>query len=122
MRFMKYAAMLSVSAFVLSVGAFAKTTKDAGSFDLTQKARIGSTELPPGHYKAEWNGNSGNTQISILRDHQTVATVEGRVKVLPQASPYDAVTLRTSADHTKSVEEIDFNNRKDALVIPHRAG
>jgi hypothetical protein len=121
MRLAKYLALLSTSALLFSVGAFAKASKDSGSFDLAQRAHVGTVELQPGHYKAEWTGDNGKTQISIVRDGKTVATVQGQVKQLTNAAPYDAVTVRTAADHTQRVVEIQFSKHKEELVIPRTA-
>ena len=71
-------------ALVFSLGAFAKDKdKDSGSFDLTQTARVGSTLLQPGHYKAEWTGPKDALQISVLDHGKTVATATGNLKELP---------------------------------------
>jgi len=118
MRLMKFLALSSALALALSVAAFAKD-KDAnsGKFDLDQQARVGSAVLQPGHYEAEWSGPSQAVHVSILSHGKTVATSQGQVKELPEAAPYSAVTVRTLKDQTKQVDEIDFHNRKDALVL-----
>jgi hypothetical protein len=118
MRFMKLAASCASLALFLSVPVLAKSThEDKGSFDLTQQARIGSTVLQPGHYEAEWVGPNGWVQVSILRHKKIVATTKAQVKELPKPAPYNAVTVRNARNHTQRVEEIDFSNRKDALVL-----
>jgi hypothetical protein len=45
--------------------------------------RAGSTELAPGHYKAEWSGPADGVKIEIFENGKTVAT--GQVKHLPRA-------------------------------------
>ncbi|HEV3513316.1 MAG TPA: hypothetical protein VGS05_16525 [Candidatus Sulfotelmatobacter sp.] len=116
MRFIKYFASIVAVALVLSLGAFAKD-KDSGNFDLAQTARIGSTTLQPGHYKAEWTGPNNALQISIIQDGKTVATARGQLKELSTKAQADAVTLRTVGNNTQQVEEIDFNNHTDALHL-----
>jgi len=116
MRSMKYLASLLVVAVVLSVGAFAKD-HDAGSFDLAQTVQLGSTTLQPGHYKAEWTGPNNALQISIVKDGKTVATAHGTIKELPSKAQSGAVTIRTNGDNSNQVEEIDFSNRTEALVL-----
>jgi hypothetical protein len=56
-------------------------------------------------------------KINILQHGKTVATADGAVKQLPAKSPYSAVTMKDQPDNTKKVDEIDFNNRSEALVI-----
>ena len=118
MRSIQYVASLAVFALVFSLGAFAKDKdRDSGSFDLTQTAQIGSTVLQPGHYKAEWTGPKDALQISVLDHGKTVATATGNLKELPSKAPYNAITLRTHRNNTQQVDEIEFNNRNEALVV-----
>lgn len=117
MRKMQFLAALAAVALWLSAGAFARDT-NSGKFDLAQQAKVGSTMLQPGSYKAEWTGNNNNNlNINIVKNGKTVATAQGQLKELPSKSPYSAVTLRNLANHTSRVDEIDFNNRTEALVL-----
>jgi len=109
-------ASFAVFTLVLSAGAFAKDNH-SGNFTLSESAKVGTTELQPGDYKAEWSGPADNLQVSIIQHGQTVATTQGHIKTLDQPSPYSAVTESTLADQTKRVDEIDFNHSKEALVV-----
>lgn len=115
MRALKYLAILSAFALTLSMSAFAKDT-NSGKFDLEQAAKVGSTVLQPGHYEAQWTGPSNAVKINIMQHGKTVATAEGNIKQLPTKSPYTAVSMKTQ-NNNKRVDEIDFNNRSEALVI-----
>jgi len=106
----------AILTLVLSVSAFAKDNH-SGNFTLFDTVHIGSTELQPGHYKAQWTGAANEVKIDILQNGKTVATAAGTIKALQQPSPYDAVTTKTLEDNTKTVDEIDFNNRSEALVL-----
>lgn len=114
MRSLKYLAFTAAAALIFSAGAFAKDS-NSGKFDLTQTAKIGSTMLQPGHYKAEWTGPNNALQVSITEHGKKVATTQGKLKELPTKSPYNAVAIRT--DHSQRLDEIDFANRTDALVL-----
>lgn len=116
MQSMKYLALFSAVVVLLTVGAFAKNT-NSGTFDLTQGARVGTTELKPGHYKAEWLGPNGDVHVTILKNGKEVADTQGRIKRLPSPAPHPAVTLRTLDDQSQRVEEIDFGNSPYALVL-----
>ena len=109
-------ASFAVFTLVLSAGAFAKDNH-SGNFSLAEPAKVGTTELQPGDYKAEWSGPADNLQVSITQHGQTVATTQGHLKNLEQPSPYSAVTESTLADQTKRVDEIDFNHSKEELVV-----
>ena len=78
---------------------------------------MGSTVLPPGHYKAEWTGQEKAVKVSILRDGKTVATTEGSIKELPSKSENTSVTIKTLPDNSSRVDEIDFNHRTEALLL-----
>jgi hypothetical protein len=116
MRALKYLASCVAFALVLCAGSFAKDT-NSGSFDLQQAAQLGSTVLQPGHYTAEWSGPKDAVKINILQHGKTVATAEGKLKDLPAKSPYGAVSLRTQTNNNPRVDEIDFDNRSEALVV-----
>jgi len=116
MRSIKYLILSLAAVLALSLGAFAKDSNSA-KFDLSERATVGSTTLQPGTYKAEWTGPKNALQVSIEKNGKTVATVPGKLKELPQASPYSSVTLKTLKNNSKQVDEIDFNNRTEALVL-----
>jgi len=116
MQSIRFFAVFSVVALALSLPAFAKDT-NTGSFDLAQTAHVGSTVLQPGHYKAEWTGPNTALHVTIEHNGKTVATAQGHLKQLASKAPYDAVTVRTLKNNTTRVDEIDFNNRTEALVL-----
>jgi hypothetical protein len=110
-------ATLSMLTVALTTVTFA-ANKNEGNFTLAGTARVGSTELPAGEYKAEWQqDNSGAVKVQILQHGKTVATAEGKLKDLQQPSPYTAVVTRSASDNAQQIDEIDFNNRKQALVF-----
>jgi hypothetical protein len=116
MKFVQYFASFAIVAVLLSVGAFAKDSH-SGNFTLADSVQIGSTLLAPGNYKAEWDGPANNVKINILKNGKTVATAEGKLKDLQQRAPYDSVAIKTLDNNTKAIDEIDFNNRSEALVL-----
>lgn len=121
MRTADFLALVCAFALIFSAAAFART-KDAGSFDLAQPARLGSIQLQPGHYKAEWNGTNGIVNVAIVQNGKTVATTKAELKPLAKPAPYSAVTVRAVPNRGNRVEEIQFNNRKDALILSGTAG
>ena len=116
MKFVQYFTFFTVIALVRSVGALAKDSH-SGNFTLADTVQVGSTQLAPGNYKAEWDGPADNLKINIVRRGKTVATTEGKIKDLQQPAPYDAVALKTLGNNTKALDEIEFNNRNEALVL-----
>lgn len=118
MKYAKYIGLLATIAFAFSVAAFAKDA-NSGSFTLDAPAEVGTTQLAAGHYKAEWSGPADALKVDIIKHGKTVATTEGRIKTLQSPSPYDAVTVKPMADNSsqKTLQEIDFSNRSQALVF-----
>lgn len=116
MRVISYLVAIAALTLTLSLAAVAKDS-NSGKFDLTQSASIGSTVLPAGHYKAEWSGSNNALDVNIVSHGKTVATAHARLKELPSRSPYDAVESHPGRNKTQVVDEIDFNNRTEALRL-----
>jgi hypothetical protein len=108
---------LAVLTFALTTIAFA-ARKNQGNFTLNDTARVGSTELHPGQYKAEWTPeNGGAVKVEILQRGKTIVTAEGKLKDLQRPSPYDAVVMAPVNGNQESIAEIDFSNQKQVLVL-----
>ncbi len=115
MRTAKYLLLLAGIALLLPLSASAKNNNE-GKFTISESVQVGSTQLKPGDYKVEWNGTGDAVQVTILQGKKTVATTSGKVVNHDQASPYNAVILK-DATGGKAINEIDFGNRKEALVL-----
>jgi len=110
-------ATLSLLTVALATVTFA-ANKNEGSFTLADTARVGSTELHAGDYKAQWQAESGDAvKVEFLQNGKTVATAEGKLKDLEEPSRYTAVITKSASDNAQQIGEIDFNNRKQALVF-----
>jgi hypothetical protein len=116
MKLVQYFTSFTVIALVLSVAALAKDSH-SGNFTLADTVQVGSTQLAPGNYKAEWDGPADNVKINIVRHGKTIATAEGKIRDLQQPAPYDAVAVKTLENNTKALDEIQFSNRNEALVL-----
>jgi len=117
MKSLKHIAPCIMLTLALSTVVFARN-KNEGSLTLVETVSIGSTQLQPGQYKAEWKAESGNAvKIDILQHGKTVASVKGTLKEVPQPFPQDAISTKPLGDNARAIEEIDFANRKEALLI-----
>jgi len=114
MKLARYLVLLGITAFAFSLSAFAKSA-DSGSFNLGETARVGSTALAPGHYKAEWSGPANDLKIDIWQNGKEVASAEGHLKDLGQQAKQDEVLTRELSDNTTRLEEIQFHHRTEAL-------
>ncbi|MGB0010316.1 MAG: hypothetical protein WBQ03_01855 [Candidatus Sulfotelmatobacter sp.] len=116
MKFIQYLASFAVVALVLSLSAFAKDNT-SGKFTLSDKVEVGSTQLAPGSYKAQWNGPANNLKVDIIKNGKTVATTQGKMQDLQKPAPYSAVLTKTLQNNTKELHEIEFNNHSEAIVL-----
>jgi hypothetical protein len=116
MKSVQYFASFAIVALALSVGAFAKDSH-SGTFTLSDTVQVGSTQLAPGNYKAEWSGPANDVKVDIVQNGKTVATTQGKIQDLQKASPYDAVLTKTLPDNTKALDEIEFGNHTEALIL-----
>lgn len=118
MKYVQYLALVAVACLLISLSSVAQAkSKESGSMDLSDTAQIGSTQVMPGNYKVEWTGNGDNVQVTILKGKKTVATTEGKIVQLAERAPSDAVVTRTLSNNTKAVEQIQFDNRTEALSL-----
>jgi hypothetical protein len=117
MNVSKYLGILAAIILSLPLAAFAKENNE-GRLQLSDPVEIGSTRLEAGSYKVEWNGAGPTVQINILQGNKTVATTSGRIVELQRPSSYDDVVLKPVANgNVKTIDEIDFNNRKEGLRL-----
>jgi hypothetical protein len=118
MKSAKYLTLLACISLLMPLSALAKT-KNEGSLQLVQAVQVGSTQLTPGNYKVVWNGTGPMVKVSIMQHDKTVATASGKIISQKYPAPYDDVVLKPVAQNSKKmrIEEIDFNNRKEALRI-----
>jgi hypothetical protein len=119
MKALAHLTALVLLTFALTTVTFARnTSKSEGNFTIPDSVRVGATDLAPGDYKAEWKQEDGGAvKVDILQHGKTVATVEGKLKALPQPAPYTAVITKPFSDSAKTLDEIDFGNRSQALVF-----
>lgn len=111
-------AIAVVTLFALS--AFASTkNRNEGKITVSAPVEVGSTQLAPGNYKVEWSGTGDQVKVSIMNRDQTVVTVPAKVVTHAEPSRYDALVTvpATNGKTEQQLQEIDFNNRTQALVL-----
>jgi hypothetical protein len=116
MKITTYIACFVALALGTSMSAFARDN-NSGNFTLTDTVEVGSTQLAPGDYKAEWSGTPDNLKVNIMHGSKTVATAEGRIKNLDKPAPYTAVETKTMNNNMLMLNEIDFDHRTEALQL-----
>lgn len=114
--FLNSFALLAFVAFALSLAAVAADTH-SGKFTLNDTVQVGSAQLAPGDYKAEWSGPADSLKVEILSHGKTIATTDAKIVDLQHPSPYSAVTLKPNANNAKTLDQIQFSNRNEVLVF-----
>jgi len=111
----KFWIILAAVCIVLPLSAFGKDKdKDQGKFTLPSSAEIGSTQLAPGDYTAEWTGSGHNVDLNILKDKQVVAKTQAQLKQMPAADAQNAVGVNST---THQLEEIQLGKSRADLVL-----
>ena len=105
-------------AVLLGTSAFAanKTT-----LQVQDPLTVSGTQLKPGDYKVEWDGNGPNVEVSILKGKNVIAKVPAHVVELQQASPSDAAVVKKNDDGSRSLSEIRMSGKKYALAVGEEA-
>jgi len=111
----KFLTLFAAIVMLVPLSAWARE-KNEGTLQLFDVVEIGSTQLQPGTYKVEWNGNGPEVQVNVLQGKKTVATTSAKLQTSDRPAPQDAVTVASNGQE-KQVTEIDFGNRKEALLL-----
>ncbi len=116
MKTLNLLAVLSTLALLFPFSALARD-RNQHSIDIHDTVQVGSTQLKPGSYRVDWQGNGPTVQVRFLKEGMTVATAPATLQTNDkQVTQDDVVVDRTSAN-TKALEEIDFSHQKEALVF-----
>ena len=113
-KYLQCLAILSALALLSPLGAFARD--NSHSVDIFDAVQIGGTQLKPGNYKVEWQGEGPTVQVSFQHNGKTVLTAPATLKTNDAEVTQDAIKIETSTD-TSTLKEIDFGHQKQALVF-----
>lgn len=116
MNGLKYLAVLAALALLTPLSIFAadKTTR---SVTIGDPVTIGTTQLKPGHYKLQWEGNGPTVTVNFMRNGKTIATAPAQLQTNDSnVTQNDVIMDRTNANNEK-LKEIDFSHNKEALTF-----
>ena len=111
----KYIAIVAVLASGLSLNTFAKD-KNETRVTLSDSVQVGTTDLKPGDYKLQWEGNGPDVQVKVLQGKNVVATVPAKLAQSKSGWRTDAITTRT-VNNVNTLDEVDFAGGKQSLVF-----
>jgi hypothetical protein len=109
-----YHSLLLGLALLLATSAFAS---DRGSLQLNESVNVAGKQLAAGDYKVKWEGSGPNVELSILKGKAVVTKVPARLVDLSRSSASDAAVTKLNSDGSKSLAEIRFSGKKQALAI-----
>jgi hypothetical protein len=116
MKHLTYVALFSALALLAPLSASAKD-KNQHSVSISDSLQVSGTQLKPGDYKVEWQGNGPAVQVSFLQNGETVATAPATLKAIDGQVTQDEVVADTTDSNTRALKEIDFRRDKEALVF-----
>ena len=105
-------------ALLLATSAFAA---NKGSLSVQEPLTINGTQLRPGDYKVEWEGNGPSVEVSITQGKKVIAKVPAHVVSLETPSPSDAAVVKNNGDGTKSLSEVRLSGKKFSLALGEEA-
>jgi hypothetical protein len=111
----KYIAMVAVLASSVSLNAFAKDKNDT-RVTFSEKVQIGASELAPGDYKLQWDGNGPDVQVKVVKGKDVVATVPAKLLANKSTQRGDAITLRANAN-VNQLDQVDFAGGRQSLIF-----
>jgi hypothetical protein len=115
MKFGKYIGIAAVLISSMSLNAFAKD-KNETRVTFSEKVQVGSTEVKPGTYKLQWEGNGPDVQVKVVSGKDVVATVPAKLVSNPAAKSGDAIQTRDDAN-VRQLEKVDFSGGRQSLVF-----
>lgn len=114
---MKYVRAAVITALALLSASVVFAARNSSTFTLSEPVQVGTSQLKPGEYKVEWEGSGSALQVKILQAGKTVATATGKMVDHKDRSPYNDVILKPGTGPAKTIDQFDFSNSNQSLVL-----
>jgi phosphoribosylformylglycinamidine (FGAM) synthase-like enzyme len=105
--------MLGIALF-LATGAFAA---EKASLEFANRVSVGNTQLQPGEYKVQWDGNGPNVELTIIKNGSVMAKVPAKRIDVKRAAVSNTTQLKNNSDGSQSLSQIQFSGKKFAFEI-----
>jgi hypothetical protein len=102
-------------ALLLASSAFAA---NKANLHVNNTLTVNGTNLKPGDYKLQWEGNGPDVEVSILQGKNVVAKVPAKVIALSNNAASDATVTRHNNDGSSSLAGARFEGKKFAIEVP----
>lgn len=116
MKQVKVWALLSMLALLFPFCAMARD-KNQHSVDILDSVQVGGTHLKAGNYEVEWQGAGPEVKVLFLQHGKTVASAPATLQTNDKQVTQDDVVIGETGANRKTLDEIDFAHRKEALVF-----
>ena len=120
-RLLAVAAMCSM-VFPLASLASARSSQRKEKVSVMDKVQIAGKTLRPGNYQVEWQGNGPTVNVKFLKYGKTLLTAPAQLAQLKTPAPYSAVVENTHKNGAKTIQEIEWNHKREALKFGPQAG
>lgn len=121
LRLLALAGMLTMVFPLASLASNNNAREQKKNVQIADQVVLAGKTLPAGQYKVEWQGNGPNVKVNFVQSGKTVLTVPAKIAQLKTKAPYDAVVENTRKNGTKTISEIEWNNRREALMFGAQA-
>ena len=101
-------------ALTLASTAFAASK---ANLTLNSPTSVNGTNLKPGEYRLEWDGNGPNVEVSIMQGKKVVTKVPAKVVDLGKASSNDSAVLKQTGDGRTTLAGVRFQGKNYALEV-----
>jgi hypothetical protein len=105
-------------ALLLATSAFAA---NKGTLSVQEPITVNGTQLAPGDYKVQWEGNGPAVELSITQGKKVVAKVPAHMVNLETPAQNDAAVVKNNGDGTKSLSEVRLSGKKFSLAVGEEA-
>ena len=116
---MKFATVTKLA--VLSLGLMLASSAFAANkanLHVNNTLNVNGTNLKPGDYKVQWDGNGPEVQVSILQGKNVIAKVPAKLVDLSNSAASDATVTRHNNDGSSSLAGVRFEGKKFAIEVP----
>jgi|ERR1700722_2166527 hypothetical protein len=101
-------------AVLLATSAFAS---NKASIQFLDTVTIAGQQVKPGDYSIKWDGTGPNVELSVLKGNKVVATTPARLVDVNQAPMRDTAVLKSGADGSHQLSQIQMAGKKFAIEI-----
>ena len=105
-------------ALLLATSAFAA---NKGTLSVQEPISVNGTQLAPGDYKVQWEGNGPAVELSITQGKKVVAKAPAHMVNLETPAQNDAAVVKNNGDGTKSLSEVRLSGKKFSLALGEEA-